>query len=115
VPGTADTSRTQRTTLDNLNIDTSDIPPAHNTFWQVTAPPAESASTYFQADDAGSIPVVRSTRKSRSGLISWPGLVYDYAQSTVRFAPDQPLPGTIVKAILDERAKEIRRPSTTQQ
>ena len=30
-------------------------------------PPAESASTNFQADDAGSIPVVRSTRIPRSG------------------------------------------------
>jgi uncharacterized protein YdhG (YjbR/CyaY superfamily) len=39
---------------------------------------------------------------------------YDYAQSTVRFAFDQPLPDKIVKAILDERAKEIRRSSTTQ-
>ena len=66
VPGTADTSRTQRTTRASLNGDTSDIPPAQSTFRQVTAPPAESARGHFQADDAGSIPVVRSTRNPRS-------------------------------------------------
>jgi uncharacterized protein YdhG (YjbR/CyaY superfamily) len=33
---------------------------------------------------------------------------YDTAQSTVRFPPGNPLPDDIVKAILDERAKEIR-------
>jgi uncharacterized protein YdhG (YjbR/CyaY superfamily) len=33
---------------------------------------------------------------------------YDTAESTVRFPPDKPLPEHIVKAILDERAKEIR-------
>jgi len=37
---------------------------AHSTFQLATAPPTESASCHFQADDAGSIPVVLSTRES---------------------------------------------------
>ena len=33
---------------------------------------------------------------------------YDHAESTVRFPPDKPLPKKVLKAILHERAKEIR-------
>jgi len=33
---------------------------------------------------------------------------YDTAESTIRFAPDKPLPERIVKAVLGERAKEIK-------
>ena len=51
----------------------SDIPPAQSTFRQVTAAPDDSARDHFQADDAGSIPVVRSTRDPRSGFTSRPG------------------------------------------
>jgi hypothetical protein len=65
VPGTADTSRTERTTRDSLNGDTSDIPPAQSTYRQVTAPPAESARGHFQADDAGSIPVVQHSHAAQ--------------------------------------------------
>jgi uncharacterized protein YdhG (YjbR/CyaY superfamily) len=32
---------------------------------------------------------------------------YDTAQSTIRFAPDKPLPERIIKAVLAARAKEI--------
>ena len=74
VPGTADISRTQRTTRVNLNGDTSDIPPAQSTFRQVTPPPAESARGHFQADDAGSIPVVRSTRCRETSRTPEPSL-----------------------------------------
>ena len=34
---------------------------------------------------------------------------YDTSQSTIRFPVDKPLPDRIVKAILDERAAEIRK------
>ncbi|GGK78558.1 iron chaperone [Mangrovihabitans endophyticus] len=33
---------------------------------------------------------------------------YDTAESTIRFPPDKPLPKKIVKAVFDERVKEIR-------
>jgi uncharacterized protein YdhG (YjbR/CyaY superfamily) len=33
---------------------------------------------------------------------------YDTAQSTIRFAPDKPLPENIIKAVLGARAKEIK-------
>ena len=33
---------------------------------------------------------------------------YDTAQSTIRFAPDKPLPERIIKAVLGARAKEIK-------
>ncbi len=47
--------------------------PAQNTFWLLSGPVCEVPDSSFQADDAGSIPVVRSTRNPRSGLISWRG------------------------------------------
>jgi uncharacterized protein YdhG (YjbR/CyaY superfamily) len=34
---------------------------------------------------------------------------FDAAQSTIRFPPDRPLPKRIVKAVLDARAREIKK------
>jgi uncharacterized protein YdhG (YjbR/CyaY superfamily) len=56
--------------------------------------------------------------KNHSGLFVWsdkalPSLGntlngYDTTESTIRFAPDKPLPENIVKAVLDARAREIK-------
>jgi uncharacterized protein YdhG (YjbR/CyaY superfamily) len=56
--------------------------------------------------------------KRDSGLFVWSSTAlgtlgdmldgYDTAQSTIRFAPDKPLPERIIKAILGARAKEIK-------
>ena len=56
--------------------------------------------------------------KHHSGLFVWSGTAlgtlrdmlggYDTAQSTIRFAPDKPLPERIIKAVLGARAKEIK-------
>lgn len=53
-----------------------------------------------------------------SGLFVWSGTAlgtlgglldgYDTAQSTIRFAPDKPLPERVIKAVLGARAKEIK-------
>ncbi|HTE17361.1 MAG TPA: DUF1801 domain-containing protein [Armatimonadota bacterium] len=46
---------------------------------------------------------------SKTALKTLGGMLdgYDTAESTIRFAPDTPLPDGIVKAVLDVRAKEI--------
>jgi len=59
----------------------------------------------------------RAARR-HSGLFVWSGTAlgtlgdmldgYDTAQSTIRFAPDKPLPERIIKAVLGARAKEIK-------
>ena len=56
--------------------------------------------------------------KRHSGLFVWSSTAlgtlgdmldgYDTAQSTIRFAPDKPLPERIIKAVLAARAKEIK-------
>ena len=56
--------------------------------------------------------------RHHSGLFVWSGTAlgtlgdmldgYDTAQSTIRFAPDKPLPERIIKAVLGARAKEIK-------
>jgi uncharacterized protein YdhG (YjbR/CyaY superfamily) len=56
--------------------------------------------------------------KRHSGLFVWSSTAlgtlgdmldgYDTAASTVRFAPDKPLPERIIKAVLGARAKEIK-------
>ena len=56
--------------------------------------------------------------KRHSGLFVWSSTAlgtlgdmldgYDTAPSTVRFAPDKPLPERIIKAVLGARAKEIK-------
>ena len=56
--------------------------------------------------------------KRHSGLFVWSSTAlgtlddmlggYDTAASTVRFAPDMPLPERVIKAILVARAKEIK-------
>ena len=56
--------------------------------------------------------------KRHSGLFVWSSTAlgtlsdmlaeYDTAQSTIRFAPDKPLPERIIKAVLGARAKEVK-------
>ena len=75
VPGTADSSQTQRYATDTLGSDPIHITPAHSTSSQVTTPLTKSARRNFQADDVRRFSAIRSTRTSRSGEISWPGLV----------------------------------------
>jgi hypothetical protein len=67
VPGTTDSTRTQWSPPAILDSAPIHITPAHTMSSQVTTPLTTSARRNFQADDVGSIPVVRSTRNPGQG------------------------------------------------